>query len=687
VSSFLYLQKKAEMYSRAPSDVGLYSAEPKTISLTFDDGPHPEYTPELVRLLAQEQVPATFFLVGEQVLRYPHIARTLVEQGHEIGNHSLTHEHSVHASIEHIRQELTSTDHALVSATGHSSVLYRPPFLLDINYGIVDGRLIDSGALRTIESMGLLVVGADIDTTDWEKESVHNAEEIYSILVSGVERGGHVVLMHDHGGEGATIEALRRFIPEMKERGYTFVPVSHYFNLSQEIVMPRVSQTIWHTIISKLLFARTIGDTVLYMFAAVIGILGLMRMWLIFASFRFFSARALVESDEEEPRSTIPFSVIIPAFNEEANIAATLRSINGSTLKPESIIVVDDGSTDRTASIVRTLSGIVSPPLLLLQKQNGGSKAGALRYGLAHTQEPIAVCIDADTVIDTHAFAHLLQHFSDQEVGAVAGKMYPASTKTILDKLQYIEYVQGQNLDKKVLALGSSVGIVPGAIGAWRKSAIETCGGYSTDTVVEDQDLTLALLTRGWKVEFEPRAIAFTETPATVRNFFTQRFRWMFGTLQCFYKYDSWIFSTSRPWLGFIILPNTILFSIILPLTTPFLDAFAIAGILGLVHVPVIVMVFCLLLTLDIWFAFEGLRQEKNPRYMWLALIPLQRLFYQYIAVMTVSKSIVTALSGSMVRWGQLARRGSAAEIMSHTPETVSPSLVTSSVLTSLNSR
>jgi len=671
-ANFYFFQYQATLLTHQPTFVQTPVEQDKIIALTFDDGPDPEHTPELIALLEEEQVPATFFLIGTNVLQYPDIARALVDSGFEIGNHSLSHADTVHASPERIREELMTTDHILAETTGHSTMLYRPPFLLDVKYGVVDGHLIDNPNLRTIESLGFLIVSADIDATDWEKESVNDSEDIYDILVSGVRDGRHVVLLHDRGGKGATVEALRRFIPDMKKDGYTFVPVSYFYGLSQADVMPKTTMTWLQFFSTKLITITTFGSTMLYVFGSVIGIVGLLRMWLVFSSYKLIVHRTPLSHAEPNCRA---FEVIIPAYNEEANIAATLHSLSMSTCLPSRVIVIDDGSTDNTAQLVRDYARTSSLEIELLQKENGGTKAGALQYGVDRTTEDILVCIDADTVVERRAFEFLVQHFNDPAVGAVAGKMYPATTYTFIEKMQYIEYLQGQNLDKRVLALGSSVGIVPGAIGAWRTAALLSVGGYSTDTVVEDQDVTLALLTKGWKVEYDPRALAYTETPSTMRSFFEQRFRWIYGTIQCFYKYDTWLFSTQQPWLGFVILPNTIVFSIVLPLFAPLLDGIAIAGLFGFLHVPMLVTIFCLLIVLELWFAFEAVRYEKEPHYAWLWCIVFLRFFYQYIAAIAVMKSLVMAFSGSPMHWGRLTRTGSAANVLhkiSHSHEVAS---------------
>lgn len=675
MSALLFFETKAEMFARSPR-VEPNLNDPifeKTIALTFDDGPDPVYTLPIARYLESEGVPATFFLIGEHVLHYPAIVRALIDKGFEIGNHSFSHSSAVHESPERIRRELTATDHALVYATGRSPVLYRPPFLLDVGFGIVDGHRVQNETLRNIESHGLTIVSADIDTTDWEKSSVFSEDEIYRILIAGAKAGKHVVLLHDHGGDGATLEALQRFIPEMKEAGYTFVPVSHFYGLTRDEAMPYASLSLRDY--ALIVFLHIIStESLLLTLAGIIAVLSLMRMLMILGSVRVLSFIPL----PQVVRTNHSFAVIVPAYNEEANISATLHSVIQSTLAPARIIVVDDGSTDSTATIVRAFMEKSEHNVTLLQKDNGGTKAGALQYALECVTEDVVICIDADTIIEKHAFERMLSHFSRESVGAVAGKVYPATTNTFMEKLQYLEYVQGQNLDKRVFALWNSVGIVPGAIGAWRTKALKDVGGYTTDTVVEDQDLTLAMLTHGWNIDYEPRALAYTETPSTIRAFFNQRFRWIYGTMQCFYKYDRWLFSPERQWLGLIVLPNILFFNIVFPFVAPLLDIVALAGLFGYVNAPIIVASFLIFLFLDVWLAWEGMSREKTPRYTLLLWIPVQRVVYQYVAALAVIKSIITALSGSMVHWGRLVRRGAAAEALlnDHSPDDDTPDFV-----------
>src|SRR5205807_8050284 len=202
-------------------------------------------------------------------------------------------------------------------------------------------------------------------------------------------------------------------------------------------------------------------------------------------------------------------------------------------------------------------------------KPNAG-KAEALNYGLEHlTDEEIFVGIDADTIIARDAVSQLVPHLLNSKIGAIAGNAKVGNRVNLWTRWQALEYITSQNFERRALNVMSAVSVVPGAIGAWRRSAVREAGGYHTDTVAEDADLTMSLLEHGWKVVNEDRALAFTEAPTTARGLMRQRFRWSFGILQAVWKHGSAIRRRSR--LGWIALPNIIIFQILLPLVSPFI--------------------------------------------------------------------------------------------------------------------
>lgn len=627
----------------------------KTIALTFDDGPHPKYTEEVLAILEAEQVPATFFLIGESVVAHPNIARSIVDRGFEIGNHSFTHSTEVQSSRNRLRNELIATDRVIRDATGRSPILFRPPMLENVDVGEFDGARIAEEELRWAEDLGYVVVGANLDTQDWNV-GVGEADLILARIEDRLPESGPIVLlMHEEAGDGASLEALRAFIPEMKARGYRFVFVSEYFGLTPHETMPEGAASTLDSFLIAGAKALVFGTSTFNRVVLVISIFGLLRLWSILALRRTLTPFAYSTRASVRRRA---ISVIIPAYNEAANIDATVRSVFASMGSHDELIVVDDGSTDGTLAIVRDLQRFFGERLRVLAKENGGTKGAALQYALPFARNEIMVCIDADTIIDGEALTILARHFDDERVGAVAGKVYPAHIRSLLGVFQYLEYIQGQNLDKAVFAAGNAINVVPGAIGAWRATAVAEAGGYSLDTVVEDQDLTLALLTHGWRIQFDPDAKAYTETPDTVQQFFRQRYRWVYGTIQCIWKYRAWFFSLQRPSLGWVILPNALIFNLLIPALVPVLDIALLLGLAGLVNIWSVLIPFLVYTLFDMWGAIEGLSYEKEPPYRLIPLVVWQRFFYRYALAAAIIQSVGVALAGTFVAWGEQTRRG-----------------------------
>jgi peptidoglycan/xylan/chitin deacetylase (PgdA/CDA1 family)/GT2 family glycosyltransferase len=232
-------------------------------------------------------------------------------------------------------------------------------------------------------------------------------------------------------------------------------------------------------------------------------------------------------------------SILIPAYNEQENIAATVESVIRTSYPTREIIVIDDGSKDNTsAEVEAVIRAYPNDGVRLVRVENGG-KARALNTGLEYAKYDTIVVLDADAVLDKDALWHFTRHFADPNVGAVAGKVRTTGSSTLLDLFQTLEYAVGQNIDKRAFSLLGAVGVVPGPAGAWRRKVIMKLGGFSTDTLVEDQDLTLTILRAGYRVIYEPEAVAYTETPHNIRNFLKQRFRWVYGTMQCFWKHKA----------------------------------------------------------------------------------------------------------------------------------------------------
>ncbi|MDP2704976.1 MAG: bifunctional polysaccharide deacetylase/glycosyltransferase family 2 protein [Patescibacteria group bacterium] len=350
-------------------------------------------------------------------------------------------------------------------------------------------------------------------------------------------------------------------------------------------------------------------------------------------------------------------SVIIPAYNEEENIQATVMSILSNSYKVDDIIVVDDGSKDRTAERVKKLKKQYPGRITLISQKNAGKAAG-LNKGIARAKHDIVITLDGDAIFSKTAIEHLIAPFTDPKVGATAGTVLTANTGSILDLFQRIEYISGQYLEKYALNYFGATGVVPGPIGAWRKSVIKEVGGYSLDTVVEDQDITLAVQAAGYKIIYAQKAIAYTETPFTMRDFFKQRFRWTFGTFQCFWKYKGYFGNKDAPQLSYVILPNVALFGIILPVFFPLMDIMFLAALLFGIT-PAFIKGYLLFTFFDVLYASCALfrKIEYTPL---VFLVPIQRLFYRVVMFNVIIKSYVKMIEGTYAFWNKVLKKGEA---------------------------
>jgi peptidoglycan-N-acetylglucosamine deacetylase len=318
------------------------------------------------------------------------------------------------------------------------------------------------------------------------------------------------------------------------------------------------------------------------------------------------------------------------------------------------VIVVDDGSTDDTSDNVRAEFG-QDPRVTLICKQNGG-KSTALNLGISKADTEILVCLDADTMFAKDTISHLVPHFADPKVGAVAGNVKVGNRTNPLTIWQSLEYITTQNFDRRAYAMMNSVSVVPGAVGAWRKSAILEAGSYGSDTLAEDTDLTYRIRLLGYHIHTENRALAYTEAPDTVQTLAKQRFRWAFGTLQSLWKHRRAMFNPRHGWFGMFVMPATWVFSIVFQAISPIVDIMIIVALFNQGFVQVF-SYYAAFFVLDFIGASIAIRldSEDERQLVWLFW---QRFFYRQFMCFVVLKALFTALRGSIVGWGKLHRRG-----------------------------
>ena len=644
---------------------------PGLIALTFDDGPDPEWTPAILDILKQENVLGTFFVIGKNGQAHPDLLRRIVNEGHELGNHTFTHPNLGEIPGRVTALELNATQRLIESVTGRSTVLCRPPYFGDAEADKPE----EVEPAIIAEKLGYIIVGLRIDPGDWKPGA--QVDQIVQTTIdrasdTNPETRGQVVLLHDSGGDRqATIEALPRIIHELRARGFKFVPVSTLGGWSRDQVMPLLppSQSVYtRTDALAFLFLSTGGWILQWTF--IIGIvLGLVRLGVIgtlaFAQWVRSRRRERHHSGEQYE----PFvSIIVPAYNEERVIEATLRSLLNSDYDNFEIIVVDDGSQDRTSEVVREHFG--EQPLVRLFTEPNAGKAAALNLGLRHAKGDVIVALDADTQFPGNTIRMLARRFVDPEIGAVAGNAKVGNRINIVTRWQALEYITSQNMDRRAFASLNCITVVPGSVGAWRRNLIEICGGFSADTLAEDQDLTLRIRKLGYKIGYEESAIGWTEAPHSLKMLARQRFRWAYGTLQCLWKHRDVLFRPRYGALGFVALPNVWIFQILFPLISPVMDLILVytllSSLLDRLQQPVgysftnlrqVLFYYALFLAVD-WsaacFAFVLERKERWSLLWWLFL---QRFCYRQVMYYVMVKSVTTAFRGAVVGWGKLERK------------------------------
>jgi len=271
----------------------------------------------------------------------------------------------------------------------------------------------------------------------------------------------------------------------------------------------------------------------------------------------FFSILQVVKRSADEDfgiskKDTV--SIIVPCYNEQDVIVPSLKSTIAQTYPNIEILVVDDGSSDRTYELAKTFAfddGHRS--LKVLSKPNGG-KSRALNYAIKKAKGNLICCVDADSKLDKFAIELLVQHFKDPEIAAVAGSVSVVNTDTFLTKLQALEYIQGLNMVKNGQSYLKLVNIIPGPLGMFRKEAMREVGYYSHDTFAEDCDLTLSLIAKGYKIDFEPDAVAYTEAPEDLLDLLKQRYRWTRGILQAIKKNKNYLWHPrQKPSISFVM--------------------------------------------------------------------------------------------------------------------------------------
>ncbi|MFG3347037.1 bifunctional polysaccharide deacetylase/glycosyltransferase family 2 protein [Streptomyces sp. NPDC048018] len=617
-----------------------------SLVLTFDDGPDPTWTPRVLDVLKKHRAHAVFFVTGTMASRHPELVRRMVAEGHEVGLHTFNHPDLSYQSPRRIDWELSQNQLALVGAAGIRSSLFRPPYS-----SFADAM--DNASWPVTEyvgTRGYLTVVNNTDSEDWRRPGVDR------IIRNATPKhgAGAIVLMHDSGGDRSqTVRALDTFLPRMQDEGYRFQ------NLTEALDAPSANTPVTGVELWKgkawvgMVQASDDLTDGLVVALAVIGVLVFTRFGLMLVLSGAHAHRVRRKGFRWGPQPvTEPVSVLVPAYNEAKCIENTVRSLMTSE-HPIEIVVIDDGSSDGTARIVEDMR---LPNVRVVRQLNAG-KPAALNRGVANARHDLIVMMDGDTVFEPSTVGELVQPFADPRVGAVAGNAKVGNKDSMIGAWQHIEYVMGFNLDRRMYDMLRCMPTIPGAVGAFRRTALERVGGMSDDTLAEDTDITMALHRDGWRVVYAENARAWTEAPETVQQLWSQRYRWSYGTMQAIWKHRRAVVDRGPSGrFGRLGLPLVALFMVVAPLLAPLIDVFLLYG---LVFGPTGKTVVAWLGVLAVQavcaaYAFR-LDREKMTH---LISLPLQQILYRQLMYVVLLQSWITALTGGRLRWQKLRRTG-----------------------------
>lgn len=625
------------------------------MALTFVGGPDPRWTPRILEALQRHGARATFFVVGSQVNAHPDLVRRILAEGHELGIHSFSGADPRDMSEWRRNVDRMFAQRAVAGAVGQKPRLFHPP--LSSTPTALDDRL--RAEIREAVARGYPVVLADRDTRDWSNPGV---DAIVGAATPDAGRGA-VVLMHDGGGDRAqTVAAIDRLVPALTDRGYRFTTVSSGFGLVRSQVPGEASDWLGGLVLQwAQRLAGWTGDLLTVMLLVATG-LELLRFIVQLAG-TWVHLRRARGARHDAPPPPVPVTVLMPAFNEAVGIEAAVRSLLASTHPVVEVIVIDDGSTDGTADVVE---GLALPGVRVIRQVNGG-KPAALNTGIRHASHEVIVMVDGDTVLEPEAITRLIRPLADPRVGAVSGNTKVGNRGGLLGRWQHLEYVVGFNLERRLFDVAECMPTVPGAIGAFHRDLLIDVAGVPTDTLAEDTDLTMAVCRAGWRVVYEPSAVAWTEVPASVGQLWRQRYRWTYGTSQAMWKHRrALVESGAGGKFGRRGLMFLLVFRYALPLTAPMVDVLLVYSLLTsgtqLASLGLLALGLLAALVPQCLITLGALYLERE-RFSPIWVLPLQMFGYRQLMYLVLIQSLVTAVLGARLRWQRMHRTGMAAPL------------------------
>ncbi|NJL97185.1 glycosyltransferase [Candidatus Gracilibacteria bacterium] len=601
-------------------------------------------------------------MIGQNVAKYPEITNRIIEEGHIIGNHTYTHPKTYTLEETVLANEIKATQNIVQEVTGVTPRYFRIPFS---DLTSLDTEK-DLTRYNIAQDQGLISAEYNVDSKDWE---LNEKQKILDKIFSYDHNESSQVLLHDGGNNRqSTIEALPEIIERLRSQGINLVTVEEADTTNNPVENTKNSLTIF----SKLGF---LFQNILVSFTSAYFLLFLafvmaryILLWLLNILSVFTKTAKKYSPIKEKPL----VSILIACYNEEQSIQRTIQSVLDSTYKNIEIVVINDGSKDKTLNILQS-NFSKNHKVQIISLLNGG-KAKAINRGLKIVKGEFVLSIDADTLIYPDTLSNLLSQFNPQ-TGAVAGNIQVGNDANLLTKNQRLEYILGQNFDKIAFQTINSIMVIPGALGMWRLEAIKQSGGYQTDTLAEDADLTIRLIKNGWKIKYTKNALAITEAPDNISSFIKQRVRWMYGTLQVIFKHKEMLFNKKFGYFGFVVIPEFILTYFFLPiaLVSNLILLFLVAKVVTIIfEIDIyfgsffensslaisIILFFVFMFLYSLSVAIAIYREQSKNKWELLLYIPFNILVYRQMLWLINIWVIIKAIKGRKALWNHFEKKG-----------------------------
>lgn len=402
-------------------------------------------------------------------------------------------------------------------------------------------------------------------------------------------------------------------------------------------------------------------DSLMYAGTFILSLLVLMGLVVRYLSFMWLGYLHQVEqtarTDATAQVMWPPVTIIVPAYNEGLVIEPAIRSLLQMDYPAYEILVVDDGSSDDTRDRVAPLEGRYGDVTVRLVSKTNGGKASALNTGIALARHDFVLCMDGDSKLEPQVLRVAMPHFAKSHVAAVAGNVKVINRDTHFGRFQALEYIEGLNMARRAQGFVRVVNIIPGPIGVFRRSVLQEVGGYDRDTFAEDADLTLKILSIGYHIVYEDRAVAWTEAPEKSLDLIKQRYRWTRGILQAVRKRKLALLNPISLWV-WLSLVMMIFEGILMPAANIIVNGlFTVTAIAEGQFGTYIVWWFFLFSLLDVIAAMYCVSAEQED----LKLVPyalLMRFFYFPLIDVTKLMATVDELQNVEMTWGKLQREG-----------------------------